>query len=137
MVRECFKTNSGVIFKTDSLCEIGMDPYTIYPSVLPRPPALIEHAKMRVIEEPRSTSFLAWIGSFFFKSSEANGNATQVDVPKFPQLPEFTSEEDEELRDALSPTFDQLDINWFWWDSCQSLPDIRRTITSGYRKSCR
>jgi len=69
---------------------------------------------MRVIEESRSTSFLAWIGTFF-KSSEANGNATQADVPKFPQLPEFTSEEDEELRDALSPTFDQLDINWFWW----------------------
>ena len=109
MVRECFKTNSGVIFKTDSLREIGIDPNTIYPSVLPRPPALFDLAKTQFVEQPPSTSLLSWIGSFFFGRSQATSQADrQKKIP-------FINEEDEELRDALSPKYDQLDISWFWW----------------------
>ncbi|KAF8349608.1 hypothetical protein F5887DRAFT_878546 [Amanita rubescens] len=114
MVRECFKTNSGIIFRTDSLREIGIDPSTIYPSVLPRPPALFDRAKTQFVEQPPSTSLLSWIGSFLFRSSQATGNSVQADSQKISQQP-FINEEDEELRDALSPKYDQLDISWIWW----------------------
>ncbi len=114
MVRECFKTNSGIIFRTNSLREIGIDPNTIYPSVLPRPPALFNRAKTQSVEQPPSTSLLSWIGSFLFRSSGATENSAQADVQKISQQP-FINEEDEELRDALSPKYDQLDISWFWW----------------------
>jgi hypothetical protein len=114
MVRECFKTNSGIIFRTDSLRDIGIDPSTIYPSVLPRPPALLDRAKTQFVEQPPSTSLLSWIGSFLFRSSQATGNSVQADAQKISQQP-FINEEDEELRDALSPKYDQLSISWFWW----------------------
>lgn len=109
MIRECFKTKSGIIFRTESLREIGMDPSTIYPVVLPRPPALFDDAKTKVIETPPSTSFLSTIISLF-KSSEAKRKAMQQQ-----KNPTFINEEDEELRDALSPEFDQLKLAWFWW----------------------
>jgi len=107
-VGECFKTNSGIIFHTELLREIGLDPSTIYPLVLPRPPALFDLAKTRVVEEPPYTSFFARIYNFF-RSSGAN--VAQLDAQKI----SFTNEEEEELRDALSPKYDQLSINWSWW----------------------
>jgi hypothetical protein len=110
MIRECFKTKSGIIFKTESLREIGMDPSTIYPVVLPRPPALFDDAKTQVVETPPSTSFLSTIVSLF-KSSEAKRKAMQQQQKN----PTFINEEDEELKDALSPEFDQLKLAWFWW----------------------
>jgi hypothetical protein len=109
MVRECFKTNSGIIFHTELLREIGLDPSTIYPLVLPRPPALFDLAKTQVVEEPPNTSFLARIYNFFFQRSGAN--VAQLDAQKIT----FTNEEEEELRDALSPKYDQLSISWSWW----------------------
>ncbi|KAF8718271.1 hypothetical protein AX14_011954 [Amanita brunnescens Koide BX004] len=105
MVRECFKTRSGIIFNTESLCEIGIDPSTICPVVLPRPPALFDAAKTRVIETPPSTSL--------FQSSEAKRKAIQAEEDK--KKLAFVNEEDEELRDALSPLFDQLKLAPFWW----------------------
>lgn len=109
MVRECFKTNSGIIFHTELLREIGLDPSTIYPLVLPRPPALFDLAKTQVVEEPPYTSFFAKLYNFFARSSGAN--VAQLDAQKIT----FTNEEEEELRDALSPKYDQLSISWSWW----------------------
>ena len=85
-----------------------MDPSTIYPVVLPRPPAPFDDAKTQVIETPPSTSFFSTIVSLF-KSSEAKRKAMHKENPT------FINEEDEELRDALSPMFDQLKLAWFWW----------------------
>jgi hypothetical protein len=109
MVRECFKTNSGIIFNTESLREIGLDPSTIYP-VRPRPPALFDRVKTEVIEAPPYTSFLAGIFNFF-RNAQAKKDAAQSKAQQIP----FINEEEEELRDALSPKYDQLSINWFWW----------------------
>lgn len=111
MVRECFKTNSGIIFDTELLREIGIDPSTIYPVVLPRPPALFDRAKTQVLEEAPYTSFFARVYNFFFQNTEAKKDAAQLDAQKIP----FINEEEEELRDALSPKYDQLSLNWFWW----------------------
>lgn len=112
MVRECFKANTGILFNTESLREIGLDPNTIYPNVLPRPPALFDHVKTQFVEERPSVPFLKRVASVFQSKSKAQ----QTDAEKrSSQLSSFISEEDEELRDALTPKFDQLMIKRFWW----------------------
>lgn len=40
MIRECFRTNTGIRFHAESLRSIGLDPATLHPQALPRPPAL-------------------------------------------------------------------------------------------------
>jgi hypothetical protein len=111
MVRECFKTKSGIIFKTETLPEIGIDPNRLYPNILPRPPALFDQVKSQVIETPTSTSLFKSIGSLF-QSSEAKRKAKEAEKE---QKAPFISEEEEELRDSLSPHFDQLKLARFWW----------------------
>ncbi|KAF8330662.1 hypothetical protein F5887DRAFT_78389 [Amanita rubescens] len=112
MVRECFKTKSGIIFKAETLREIGIDPNTLHPKVLPRPPALFDQVKSQVIQTPTSTSLFKSIGSLF-QSSEAKKKAKEAEEEK--KKEPFISEEEEELRDSLSPKFDQLKLVRFWW----------------------
>jgi len=40
MIRECFKTGTGIMFDAQGLKEVGLDPATLYPFVTPRPPPL-------------------------------------------------------------------------------------------------
>ncbi|KAI5998208.1 hypothetical protein EDD15DRAFT_2572829 [Pisolithus albus] len=40
MIREIFKTNVGILFHRSMFQQIGMDPSTLYPGVVPRPPAI-------------------------------------------------------------------------------------------------
>jgi len=88
MVRECFKAGTGILFYSDKLREIGLDPSSLYPVVLPRPPPLsVDGHKIR----SRSSdlfSFSQWAAPL---------------------------EETEELNDALSSIHDQLEINKGWW----------------------
>lgn len=96
MVRECFKTNSGIMFDTEGLRSIGLDPDSLYPLVKPRPPALpVGTARIRALDVPSS------------------------DVQTEPATPTMTivhkSEEEHDLADALSPVYDQLTCKWFWW----------------------
>lgn len=47
MIRECFRTNSGIQFEADKLRAIaGIDPASLYPIVLPRPPPLEIHKEL-------------------------------------------------------------------------------------------
>ncbi|KAL4070342.1 hypothetical protein J3A83DRAFT_3177895 [Scleroderma citrinum] len=78
MIRECFKTNTGIQFLSSKLKLMGVDPTTLHP-VRPRPPAV-------------------------------HGNRREAD-PKCP----FVSEEHEDLSDALSDMYDQLQLRPFWW----------------------
>lgn len=112
MVRECFKTGSGIIFKAEALREIGIDPHTLYPKIHPRPPALFDQVKSQFIETPTSTSLCKYIGSLF-QSSQAKKKAEEAEKEK--KNAPFISEEEEELRDSLSPKFDQLQLAWLWW----------------------
>ncbi|KAF8630983.1 hypothetical protein AX15_002693 [Amanita polypyramis BW_CC] len=114
MIRECFKTKCGILFKTDSLREVGLDPSTIYPYVLPRPPALLERARTQVIEKIPRTSIWKRVGKLFM-SAEARSKAAREAMERRSQSSAFISEEDEELRDALSPKYDQLKLKLFWW----------------------
>ena len=89
MVRECFKAGTGILFYSDKLCEIGLDPSSLYPVVLPRPPPFsVDGHKIRS------------------RSSDLIPNVLPQSKPL---------EEMEELSDALSPIYDQLEINKWWW----------------------
>ncbi|KIL57003.1 hypothetical protein M378DRAFT_88465, partial [Amanita muscaria Koide BX008] len=109
MVRECFKAKTGIIFDTASLYTIGLDPAVLYPHVLERPPlsdSLIAQARERVIQTPESISWSQWFKSWF------TGVAPEQNAA--PIVP-FDSEDNEDLRDALSPKYDQLKLSRFWW----------------------
>ncbi|KAJ7863347.1 hypothetical protein B0H14DRAFT_2280318, partial [Mycena olivaceomarginata] len=40
MIRECFKADTGIIFDAQRLQELGLDPATLHPFVMPHPPSL-------------------------------------------------------------------------------------------------
>lgn len=99
MIRETFKTKSGIMFDTEGLRSIGLDPNSLYPDVAPRPPALpVGNARIRDI--PRSPS-----------KQKPDGAAEEPHAEPVPPK----TEEELELQDALSPIYDQLDLAWFWW----------------------
>ncbi|KAF8879289.1 hypothetical protein BD779DRAFT_1447039 [Infundibulicybe gibba] len=98
MIRECFKTNSGIIFDTEGLRHIGLNPEALFPVVLPRPPAL-----------PVGSALIASIPP----ATKKNKNDTSATNSSESQV--FMSEEELDHADALSPIYDQLSLAWFWW----------------------
>ncbi len=88
MVRECFKAKTGIMFDTDGLRGIGIDPHC--------------HLPHRTAASPRHCPRLA-CGSRppTIPLSPTNAPAISAQPP---------SEEDHELRDALSPIYDQLSL---------------------------
>jgi hypothetical protein len=100
MICECFKMKSGILFHIDRLKKIGLDPSTLYPIVLPRPPTLLPNC------------------------SSPQRSVIQV-IPKWSAEPDYgdndthieevhESEEQLELQDALAPIYDQLHLARFW-----------------------
>lgn len=87
MIRECFDTKTGIMFHTEGLRKLGIEPGSLYPEVKERPDrlpagdALIRTRK----SDPLSPSAL------------------------------YMSEEEHERLDALSPIYDQLEIARVWW----------------------
>ena len=79
MIRECFAIKTGIQFRSAKLKQMGIDPTSLYPKLIPRPQAI-------------------------------SGNKREAD-PKHP----FVSEEYEDLSDALSNMYDQLQLRPFWW----------------------
>ncbi|KAJ6483330.1 hypothetical protein C8R45DRAFT_904567 [Mycena sanguinolenta] len=98
MVRECFKTNTGIMFDPEGLRGIGLDPDALYPVVKPRPAAL-SAGSGRILVIPRAP--------WFPTGPAANVTKNGVDI--------FLTEEELDLRDALSPIYDQLNRHWLWW----------------------
>ncbi|KAI0658453.1 hypothetical protein C8Q70DRAFT_917453 [Cubamyces menziesii] len=83
MIRECFKTNTGIRFHAELLKRIGLDPAALHPVVLDRPPPV----------QPQPEVHLTSVA---------------------PPVP-HTTEEEHEVRDALSPLYDQLALAPYWW----------------------
>ncbi|KAF5309614.1 hypothetical protein D9611_013959 [Ephemerocybe angulata] len=112
MVREIFKANTGILFEADRLFEIGMHPASLYPEVKPRSTTLqdVGNRKIRkhsVKEIPtRPHAVLTYL----------NEEPALEDVcdPKPLGVDDFLGEDEEELMDALSPAYDQLE-KWSWW----------------------
>jgi hypothetical protein len=98
MIRECFKQKCGIIFHVEGLRDLGLDPASLYPEVIPRPPPLAA--------EP--TKFIERIPKVQPTILTLKDDASSDDNP-------FLSEEDHELLDALSPKYDQLALKKTWW----------------------
>ncbi|KAJ3535236.1 hypothetical protein NMY22_g6574 [Coprinellus aureogranulatus] len=100
MIRECFKSHSGIMFQVEELRRLGMDPESLYPVVLPRPPALSPQAQ-QFIERSRKVQP---------DILEEADDTSSEDDPYFDM-----TEEEHELLDALSPKYDQLAMKKSWW----------------------
>ena len=62
MVRECFKTKTGIMFDPSRLRRIGLDPATLYPEVLKRPdPHPVGLMKIRRIPAGKSRTEASYI----------------------------------------------------------------------------
>ncbi|KAJ7062233.1 hypothetical protein C8F01DRAFT_1368863 [Mycena amicta] len=111
MIRECFKTNSGIMFESAGLRSIGIDPDSLYPVVKPRPPALlIGDARIRPM--PPSVKPANTMATDDDNSSAANLNDSD---PGPVLVASEQTEEEHDLVDALAPMYDQLGLAKFWW----------------------
>ncbi|KAK0457554.1 uncharacterized protein EV420DRAFT_1271505 [Desarmillaria tabescens] len=124
MIRECFKAQTGIMFDSDRLREIGLDPATLYPSVKPRPRAL--SVKSAIIQrEPKKKPLFERILSTFRRLPPALPDTPDEGQTLTPetlsvsmddeQCPPIGTEEEEELGDVLSPIYDQLKRSKLWW----------------------
>ncbi|KAF8157843.1 hypothetical protein B0H34DRAFT_431646 [Crassisporium funariophilum] len=110
MVRECFKTNTGIMFKSDALRDIGLDPTTLYPFVTPRPPPLPVGSHR--LQDPPAKPIPIKPHAMLMKKKSIPDITRLLEASKIPFL---GTEEEEELKDAMSPKYDQLKIKKSWW----------------------
>ena len=94
MVRECFRANTGILFLSHTLSGIGLDPKTLFPHVLPRPPPL------STIHQESTAYTMA--------------GPSRIEEPAVKENPPL-SEEVIERSDALSPIHDKLKSRRIWW----------------------
>ncbi|KAF4596096.1 hypothetical protein EYR38_007470 [Pleurotus pulmonarius] len=102
MIRECFRTNTGIMFDCEGLQALGLNPDTLYPEVLRRPPMLPTTGAMRIQDIPKPIS----------------GSPDETRLPNFADVDYsalYKSEEDHDMDDLLSPVYDQLSLAPFWW----------------------
>lgn len=119
MIRECFKTKSGIKFESEKLRHIGLDPSTLLYDEnggIPErpPPAEVNSAKIEKAPAPKKQPNIlvrAWRGVKTFLGFGSPAEDTPH-VDNGPPPP--TTEEEEELKDALSPMYDQLELKWIW-----------------------
>jgi Uncharacterized alpha/beta hydrolase domain (DUF2235) len=119
MIRECFKANTGILFNVKGLRELGLDPSTLYPFVTPRPaPIPVGNAVFEEVPKSSSSWFQRCLSIF-------KGNPPPDSAPHIVSAPVNTTtagkavhvgtEEEEDLKDALSPIYDQLELHPAWW----------------------
>ncbi|KAF5390603.1 hypothetical protein D9757_002578 [Collybiopsis confluens] len=95
MIRECFKTNTGILFHSEGIRSLGLDPDCLWPEVRPRPPALPGHSSP-IQPIPRKS-----------KAATLTSPAENAHV--------FKTEEELDLEDVCSPIYDQLSLARPWW----------------------
>jgi hypothetical protein len=110
MIRECFKANTGIMFESEGLREVGMDPTALFPFVTPRPPPR-EIKPEHKVQKPPADPIPVRLHATLAKKRPAEIHAHYASH----RLPFLGSEEDEELHDALSPVYDQLKLKKGWW----------------------
>ncbi|QRW07790.1 choline transport protein [Ceratobasidium sp. AG-Ba] len=180
MVRQCFKCDTGIMFHTNMLEDIGLSPETLWPKVLPRPPPIRSFNDLPAASPPAppliSRNSEPHPPAYSTLESQTNDpkfnsghpgykDASKLDLndPRNPNAPKyqpystvtdrehtqlsrrvnpyepyipftrfghdirdygyaareprepFISEEVEDFKDALSPIYDQLSLNWWWW----------------------
>ena len=121
MIRECFKTNTGILFNSQSLADIGLDLSTLHPKVISRPSAF-PVGRNDFIQDmpPPARSIPINIREFSEKQKKQPPGRYLADMGC---LEAMGSEEEEDLHDVLSPIYDQLSLVKLWW-FCEILPYI-------------
>lgn len=94
MVRQCFLSNTGIRFHASALKKIGLDPHSLYPFVRPRP---------------------APVSAFEPGHKRGVTDATMVEDGNNEDVHRTLTEEEADVRDALSPIYDQLALKSAWW----------------------
>ncbi|KAF9007420.1 hypothetical protein BDQ17DRAFT_1350616 [Cyathus striatus] len=122
MIREIFKTNSGMIFTKAGLLSFGLHPETLYPAVLPRPAALSPDPAMRAMTKPieeKKPGILSQVGSWLWNLNPFASPQPKKEEPLksgFEEGASTMTEEQLDLRDALAPIYDQLVLKYAkWW----------------------
>lgn len=118
MIRECFKTNTGIMFDSQRLRQLGLDPTTLYPFVTPRPPALPVESAMIRTGSPKPPLRQRLVSAFRHRKSLSGRPGSEGEAHAAALLAEYRpigTEEEEELQDALSPIYDQLKRSKSWW----------------------
>ncbi|KIJ13818.1 hypothetical protein PAXINDRAFT_80411 [Paxillus involutus ATCC 200175] len=108
MIRQCFKTGTGILFQRSMFKQIGMDPNSLYPEVLERPPAIFQSPGAP--SEPGSPNSYTRL---VIPLPLVIQNDPTIVV--YSDGGTFVSEEEEDLADALCPTYDQLKLALYWW----------------------
>ncbi|KDN36003.1 hypothetical protein RSAG8_11154, partial [Rhizoctonia solani AG-8 WAC10335] len=154
MIRQCFKCNTGIMFHSNLLEDVGLSPETLWPDVLPRPPPITsldqipdysssEYYDPRYSHYPTTSDINSTSGPYQHRRTTLPGQPTRHYTqlsgtvnPSEPYIPihwriahelrdfgpdawkqrePFINEEVEDFKDALSPIYDQLSLNWWWW----------------------
>ena len=120
MIRQCFECNTGIIFKTKSLAQVGLDVHTLWPKytrltapVLGPPPSLIEKYEEGLPPITRRPSKLVPVdkiekGERFYDLKIFEEGETQTNE-------EWLPEQVEDCFDAMSDPNDQLEQAKGWW----------------------
>lgn len=142
MIRECFNANSGIIFDAHMLKhEVGLDIENIFkaPKALsPETHHLVKPgsgelkgftlSRIPIAIFSGLTSPFRWVGvkAKHLLRPKPSDAALSFDLPQF----EYEGEAREELKDALSPIYDQLPLHWYWrlmeWIPCECPPSLGR-----------
>ncbi|KAJ4479368.1 hypothetical protein J3R30DRAFT_3883877, partial [Lentinula aciculospora] len=125
MIRECFKANTGIMFNSQRLKSVGLDPSTLYPFVTPRlQPLSGEHRTIEPLPRKKLKSWgQIWAGIRKITPGRDSGLTSHSTTPAADsskdsgenEKPLILSEEEEDLRDILSPKYDQLKMSPLWW----------------------
>ena len=118
MIRQCFLTNTGILFHGKLLQAIGLDPSSLYPVVKPRPPALAYSATPTT---PASTTKMTGTTKTLVNPRDSNLSTFKGDtisvgyIDVSPSSIGALSEEEEDLADSLCRIYDQLRLAPLWW----------------------
>lgn len=122
MIRECFKTNTGMIFHSEEIRKIGVDPTSLYPVYKPRQisSAFVPIGSSQItVVEPQTWG--AYFKSWIPFTSKPQKKVSELQVP--------TQSEDElDALDALAPAYDQLELNsstWAWMEDFKMEREVR------------
>lgn len=97
MIRQCFVLSTGILFHKNMFKEIGLNPDTLYPHVLPRPPPVPYAPNTLAHKYEKPVNF-----AYHYKET------VRIRDP-------FVNEEEEDMLDALTPIYDQLKMAKGWW----------------------
>ena len=116
MVRECFKVNTGILFKSGRLPAIGLDPSTLDPGLvkLPRPPPIPVDPQLHHWDVPKPSLIRRLLSPRKEDAPDPVRSEARSEEDKGLEENKVL-EEEEDLKDALTPIYDQLKLEWPWW----------------------